>query len=121
MSVVVRRNNTAVVDNSFLEAFLKLVRRTFHGQVILVTQNYRVVQVECRENFNPEEVLRDDIGLDLESFKPKAVKEKIVQALRGLEFGQVVLIVKKGRLFQIERHSKERFADPQQGLAGDGI
>ncbi|MDR1111141.1 MAG: YezD family protein [Deltaproteobacteria bacterium] len=120
MGQVVRRSSTAVVDNSFLEALLGLLRKTFHGQVSLITQNYRVVQVERKENFNPEELLEGLQGLSPEGFNPAAVKDKVVQALRGLEFGQVVLMVKKGRLVQIERHLKERFSD-LQGLGGDGI
>ncbi|MDR3135441.1 MAG: YezD family protein, partial [Deltaproteobacteria bacterium] len=69
---------------------------------------------------NPEDLLEGCPGLTLESFNPKTVKDKVVQALKGLEFGQVVLVVKKGRLVQIERHLKERFSD-LQGLGGDGI
>jgi hypothetical protein len=120
MSQVVRRSSTAVVDNSFLEALIVLLKKTYHGQVILITQNFRVVQVERKENFNPEELLEGHLGLNEENFSPQTVKEKVIQALKGLEFGQVVLMIKKGRLVQIERHLKERFSD-LQGLGGDGI
>jgi hypothetical protein len=120
MSQVVRRTSTTVVDNSFLEALIRLLKVTFHGQVTLITQNFRVVQVERKENFNPEELLEDHLGLSADNFSPQTVKDKVVQALKGLEFGQVVLLIKKGRLVQIERHLKERFSD-LQGLSGDGI
>jgi hypothetical protein len=120
MGLTVRRSSTTVVDNSFLEALLKLLVKTFHGQVTLITQNYRVVQVERKENFNPEELLDEYLGLSMDNFSPQTVKDKVVQALKGLEFGQVVLMIKKGRLVQIERHLKERFSD-LQGLGGDGI
>jgi hypothetical protein len=120
MPQVVRRAPTAIIDTTLLEGLARLLKRTFHGQVVLITQNFRVVQVERRENFNPEELAEAELGLIPESFNPKAVKDKIVQALKGLEFGQVVLVVKKGRVVQIERNLKERFAD-LQGLAGDGI
>lgn len=120
MPQVVRRTPTAIIDATLLEGLARLLKRTYHGQVVLVAQNFRVVQVERRENFNPEELLEPDLGLFPESFDPKAIKDKIVQALKGLEFGQVILVVKKGRVVQIERHLKERFAD-LQGLGGDGI
>ncbi|MDR3205266.1 MAG: YezD family protein [Deltaproteobacteria bacterium] len=120
MSTVVRRSAVTVIEASTLDGLLNLLKKTFHGQVILITQNYRVVQVERRENFNPEELLDPNLGLKEDNFKPGAVRDKIVQALKGLEFGQIVLVVKKGRLVQIERHLKERFSD-LQGLAGDGI
>jgi hypothetical protein len=99
---------------------MALLSKTFHGQVTLITQNFRVVQIERRENFNPEDLLSEDLGLIEESFKRDVVKEKINQALKGLEYGQVALVVKKGRLTQIERTRKERYSD-LQGLAGDGI
>ena len=120
MSQVVRRSATPKIDATLLEGLTRLLKRTFHGQVVLITQNYRVVQVERKENFNPEELSEPELGLLPESFNPQAVRDKIVQALKGLEFGQVVLVVKKGRLVQIERNLKERFAD-LQGLGGDGI
>jgi hypothetical protein len=103
-----------------LEALIELLKKTFHGQVTLITQNYRVVQVERKENFNPEDLQEEYLGLNLETFNARTVKEKVIQALKGLEFGQVVLLIKKGRLVQIERHLKERFSD-LQGLGGDGI
>jgi hypothetical protein len=120
MGLVVRRTSATVVDNSFLESLIELLKRTFHGQVTLITQNYRVVQVERKENFNPEELQEDYLGLNLENFNSRVIKDKVVQALKGLEYGQVVLLIKKGRLVQIERHLKERFSD-LQGLGGDGI
>ncbi|MDR1041488.1 MAG: YezD family protein [Deltaproteobacteria bacterium] len=102
-----------------LDGILELLRGTRHGQITIVNQNFRVVQVERRENFNPEE-LGGPPGLDAEALNLTAVKKKISQALKGLEFGQVVLVVKKGRLAQIERLQKERFSD-LQGVYGDGI
>jgi hypothetical protein len=120
MGYVVRRAATSIIDGTILEGLINLLRKTFHGQVVIITQNYKVVQVERKENFNPEELLVPELSLEETGFKPQAVREKIKQALKGLEFGQVVLVIKKGRLIQIERHLKERFTD-LQGLGGDGI
>ncbi|MDR0354523.1 MAG: YezD family protein [Deltaproteobacteria bacterium] len=117
---VVRRSSTALLDNSLLEAVMELLKKTFHGQLTLLVQNRKVVQVERRENFNPEELTGEVPGLSPENFNAQIVKNKVVQALKGLEFGQVILMVKKGRLVQIERLTKERFAN-LQGLGGDGI
>lgn len=117
---VVRRSATPILDTWLLEGLTRLLQKTFHGQVVLITQNFRVVQVERRENFNPDELSNPNLGLAPETFNPQTVREKIIGALKGLEFGQVVLVIKKGRLVQIERNLKERFAD-LQGLGGDGI
>ncbi|MDR1084242.1 MAG: YezD family protein [Deltaproteobacteria bacterium] len=108
------------LDPAVLEGLIHLVKRTYHGQIILITQNFRVVQVERKENFNPEDLLDQNLGLAGERLKVQALKDKITQALKSLEFGQVILVFKKGHLTQIERLQKERFSD-LQGMAGDGI
>jgi hypothetical protein len=108
------------IDPIFLEGLLNLVKQTFHGQVIIISQNFRVVQVERRENFQPEELSEKSLGLNQAGFNPGKIKDKILQALKGLEFGQVILVIKKGRLVQIERMQKERYSD-LMGLEGEGI
>jgi hypothetical protein len=107
------------LDPQVLDGILELLKATYHGQITIVNQNFRVVQIERRENFNPDELV-GPLGLSPESLNLGAVKRKISDALKGLEFGQVVLVVKKGRLAQIERLQKERFSD-LQGVYGDGI
>jgi hypothetical protein len=79
-----------------------------------------VVQVERRENFSPEELAPVSLGLKDEGINLGEVQKRIINALKDLEFGQVILVVKKGRLAQIERLKKERFSD-LQGVYGDGI
>lgn len=107
------------LEPQVLEGILELLRETYHGQITIVNQNFRVVQVERRENFNPDE-LGGASGLNGEGLNLVVVRKRITQALKGLEFGQVILVVKKGRLAQIERLQKERFSD-LQGVYGDGI
>ncbi|MDR3153266.1 MAG: YezD family protein [Deltaproteobacteria bacterium] len=107
------------LEPQVLDGILNLLRETFHGQITIVNQNFRVVQVERRENFNTEE-LTGHSALSAGELNFTAVKKKISSALKGLEFGQVILVVKKGRLAQIERLQKERFSD-LQGVYGDGI
>ncbi|MDR1081785.1 MAG: YezD family protein [Deltaproteobacteria bacterium] len=107
------------LDPQVLDGILDLLKGTRHGQITIVNQNFRVVQVERRENFNPEE-LGISPAAGSGALNLDAVKKKISQALKGLEFGQVILVVKKGRLAQIERLQKERFSD-LQGVYGDGI
>ncbi|MDR1577491.1 MAG: YezD family protein [Deltaproteobacteria bacterium] len=108
------------LDPAALEGLINLVKKTYHGQIILIAQNFRVVQVERKENFNPEDLFVRDLGAASENIKVQPLKDRIIQALKGLEFGQVILVFKKGRLTQIERLQKERFSD-MQGMSGDGI
>jgi hypothetical protein len=113
------QRETDYLEPQVLDGILGLLQNTFHGQITIVNQNFRVVQVERRENFNPDE-LTGPVGLIGDGLNTGAVKKRISSALKGLEFGQVVLVVKKGRLAQIERLQKERFSD-LQGVYGDGI
>ncbi|MDR1872244.1 MAG: YezD family protein [Deltaproteobacteria bacterium] len=118
--IIMNKSVNPGLDPATLEGLIQLVKKTYHGQIVLITQNFRVVQVERKENFNPEDLLDRNLGLKTEGLKAQALKDKITQALKGLEFGQVILVFKKGRLSQIERLQKERFSDTQ-GLSGDGI
>ncbi|MBC9783622.1 YezD family protein [Heliobacterium chlorum] len=45
---------------------------------------------------------------------------RIIEAVRGLKYGEVVIVVQNGRIVQLERTEKLRF--PQvEGAYGDGI
>ena len=109
-----------LADPKILDGVVNLLKKTFHGQIVIISQNFRVVQVERKENFNPEELLSDSLGLADDLGDSSQILKKISQALNGLEFGQVILLIKKGRLGQIERLQKVRLSDVQ-GLGGDGI
>lgn len=112
---------TDIMEPFILEGVTDLLRRTFHGQITIITQNFRVVQVERKENFNPEELSGEvNLALKDDGINLPVVRKRIAEALKGLEFGQVILVVKKGRLAQIERLRKERYSD-LQGVYGDGI
>jgi hypothetical protein len=45
-----------------------------------------------------------------------AVLEQILEALQGLRFGSVLLIVQDGLVVQIERTEKKRLARPGNGI-----
>jgi hypothetical protein len=108
------------LDPRALDGIIRLLKRTYHGQISIISQNFRVVQVELKENFNPDELMAPGTGL-LDGLENHIqVQNKIAKALAGLEFGQVILVIKKGHLAQIERLQKVRLSDVQ-GLGGDGI
>ncbi len=48
------------------------------------------------------------------------IRAKINEAVNGLRFGQVVIVIKGGKITQIERTEKQRFPG-LEGLYGDGI
>lgn len=49
-----------------------------------------------------------------------ALRVRIMEALEKLEYGQVVIGIKEGRVIQIDRTEKQRFSD-LVGIYGDGI
>jgi hypothetical protein len=109
----------SIAEPKILEGIISLLKRTYHGQIIIINQNYRVVQIERKENFSPDELQNPSLGL-VDVGKPDQLVKKLREALAGLEYGQVSLVIKKGRLVQIERLQKVRLSDVQ-GLGGDGI
>ncbi|MDR1044788.1 MAG: YezD family protein [Candidatus Adiutrix sp.] len=102
---------------ALFDSLMNLLKTSFHGRITLVIQNFRLVQVERQENFSPDELLAPG---GVQEFSRPALIKKINRALEHLEFGQVVIIFKKGRLSQIERIAKERVTDVS-GLDGEGI
>ncbi len=48
------------------------------------------------------------------------LRAEIIQALRGLQYGQVVILIKDGKVTQIDRTEKRRLPN-LQGINGEGI
>lgn len=48
------------------------------------------------------------------------IRAKIAESIRGLRYGQVAIVIKNGKVVQIERTEKERFTGVE-GKYGDGI
>lgn len=60
------------------------------------------------------------VSQDLDQAKSLALRNRIVEAVHGLKFGQVVIVIKDGKVTQIERTEKQRFTGVE-GIYGDGI
>lgn len=48
------------------------------------------------------------------------LRAKILEAVQGMKFGQVVIVIKQGKVVQVERTEKQRYSS-LEGLYGDGI
>ena len=105
-----------------LDQIMAIVKDISHGNITLMTQNYRLVQIERNEKIRP---------YDLEKPLPKAessheicnyqaARAGILEACRTLEYGQVVIVIKDGKIVQIDRTEKQRFPS-LVGINGDGI
>ncbi len=89
-----------------------------YGEMVLVAQDGVLMQVEWSEK------RRLDCWHDIEDAKPPypervltELAARIRKEFRLLQYGRLVLVIRKGRLMQIERTEKQRFT----GLDGEGI
>jgi hypothetical protein len=107
---------TDALDSAVLDIIEKAVAEISFGSITLVVQDAHLIQMEKVEKVRFS---------DFKAVKPKpdasgVVKAKVLEALKGLKFGQVTMAVKEGKLVQIERTEKQRFSS-LQGVYGDGI
>ena len=105
--------------------FLRMIGPDFRGQksisygeMVLVAQDGVLMQVDWSEK------RRLDCWHDTEDAKPPypervltELAARIRKEFRLLQYGRLVLVIRKGRLMQIERTEKQRFT----GLDGEGI
>jgi hypothetical protein len=49
-----------------------------------------------------------------------SLRAELAQALRGLQYGQIVILIKDGKVTQIDRTEKKRLPD-LRGVGGEGI
>ncbi|WP_295632202.1 YezD family protein [uncultured Mitsuokella sp.] len=89
-----------------------------YGEMVLVAQDGVLMQVEWNEK------RRLDCWHDTEDtdclYSDRALSElsaRIRKEFRLLQYGKLVLVIRKGRLMQLERTEKQRFT----GLDGEGI
>ena len=54
------------------------------------------------------------------SEEAKVLRARISEAAEGLQYGQIVIVIKEGRVTQIEKTEKQRFPS-LVGINGDGI
>lgn len=54
------------------------------------------------------------------SKESKAIRASILESLQEMKYGQVTIVIKAGKITQIEKTEKQRVGS-LQGLYGDGI
>jgi hypothetical protein len=54
------------------------------------------------------------------SKESKAIRASILESLKEMKYGQVTIVIKAGKITQIEKTEKQRVGS-LQGLYGDGI
>ena len=103
------------------ETVSRLMREMQFGYLTLTVQDGRVIQLERNEKFR-----FPDSGNTAVRFKSMPTTNdadrlpRLKEALEDLRFGQVIVKVQGGRIVQLDRTEKRRWAD-LMGVGGDGI
>ena len=111
------------VSSCVMDQIISILNNTFHGNVVLIYQDSRLVQIERNEKIKPAELSGKNCELPQglkENCNVPVVRAKILEAFENMEYGQVVIVIKEGRIIQIDRTEKQRF-QTLVGLYGDGI
>lgn len=110
------------VTPKIMEQISSIIKSTFHGNVTLVTQDFRIVQIERNEKIRPydSKTKANEVSVLQDKQDFSAIQSKIRESCETLEFGQVVIVIKEGRVVQIDRTEKQRFSN-LIGVYGDGI
>lgn len=110
------------IQPDVLQTIIKGIQDTSFGEVILIVQDSYVIQMEKTEKirFVVNHKQRAEKGTAPISSTETEIKGKVLAALKGLEYGQVLLSIKGGAIIQIERTEKQRIRK-LQGIDGEGI
>lgn len=87
------------------------------GEVALIAQDGLLVQIEREEKVRLENLLQASQMTAQPLTNPQGLAKHIRQEFARLLFGKLVIVVKQGKVTQMERTEKQRFL----GLDGEGI
>lgn len=111
------------ITPQIMDQIISILKSTFHGNISLITQDCRLVQIERNEKIRPCDIASkggNQVNSTAEKQDDAAVRAKIQEACAALEYGQVVIVIKEGKIVQIDRTEKQRFPS-LMGIYGDGI
>lgn len=112
---------TSKINPGTMKMIAKLLGEVFHGEITLIVQNSCLIQVERNEKIRLSDITK------YEQYNSKSavtnydpVCKKIQQEFHDLEYGTIVIVIKSGRVVQVERTEKYRFQG-FTGMDGEGI
>ncbi|MEN6412051.1 MAG: YezD family protein [Veillonellales bacterium] len=111
------------ITPQIMDQIISILKSTFHGNVSLITQDGRLVQIERNEKIRPCDIASkggNRVNSSAGKQDDSAVRAKVQEACAALEYGQVVIVIKEGKIVQIDRTEKQRFPS-LMGIYGDGI
>ena len=110
-----QKENEAQALERALETVGKALAEMQFGTLTIVFQDSRPIQLERQEKIRLDQTELQDAARPLQQWQAALRK-----AVKGLAYGQVLLRIQNGRINQLERTDKQRFAE-LEGMYGDGI
>lgn len=105
------------IPSNVMEGILKILQQISFGEIVLVAQDGVLVQVEWNEKIRLDYWEEHWHKEPWEKRSLEYVAEHARAEFSQLHFGKLVIVVKRGRVIQMERTEKQRFT----GLDGEGI
>lgn len=99
-----------------LEQVEQVVTDVGFGSVTLIVQDGRIIQIE-----KLDKIRVGDKRIGTTSIKSNPLlRKKIMEAMIGMNYGKITIVIQNRRIVQIERTEKQR-VNSLEGLYGDGI
>lgn len=117
--MTVKKNS---ITTKTIDQIIAISQQIQYGSVTLTTQNFRLIQIERQEKIRPDALAANRLSpsCSLSHNDLTALRQGIQEACEQLEYGQVVIVIKNGKIVQMERTEKQRFPS-LIGVNGDGI
>lgn len=119
---------TSKIDNDLpplvWEKIYTSIRNITYGSITIIVQDGRVIQIEINEKirFPFTDGNGNSNGASPKSGQKTAthIETEIKQSLVGLQYGQLIILIKDGKVTQIDRTEKKRLPH-LEGINGEGI
>ena len=110
----------AISKQDILVTIVKAVKDTVFGSITIIVQDSCIIQMDKIEKVRFQQKPGAEKGPAVKAQPETEIKSRLLLALKGLEYGQVLLSVRDGNIIQLERTEKQRMKK-WQGIDGEGI
>ncbi|WP_196594256.1 DUF2292 domain-containing protein [Pectinatus sottacetonis] len=112
---------TLELDAKKINIITNLLKEIFHGEITLIIQNSCLMQIVRNEKIRLSDFNKyEQHHKNTKPVNYTPVYNKIQEQLKNLEFGNIVIVIKSGRVVQVEKTEKHRFQE-FTGMDGEGI
>ncbi len=106
----------SAVQVTVLDQIEQAVTDVGFGSVTLIVQDAKIIQIEKLDKIR----VGDKYTVAPSVKSSPLLRTKLIEAIEGMDYGQVTIVIQNKRIVQIERTEKQR-VNSLEGLYGDGI